>query len=98
MLINSSLEESVPLIRANIEKLWFKFSDIENVFQISHAHWDHNGGSAAVKAATGARYMVMDADVAVVNPAGRLTFSPATTRPHTTRRRRSIAFSRTVMK
>ena len=33
---------------------------------ISHAHWDHNAGSAAVKAATGARYMVMDADVAAV--------------------------------
>jgi hypothetical protein len=29
VLINSSLEENVPLIRASVEKLGFKFSDVK---------------------------------------------------------------------
>ena len=41
------------------------------ILHISHAHWDHNAGSAALKAATGAQYFVMDADVPVVESGGR---------------------------
>ena len=63
ILINSSLESSVPQIRASIEKLGFHFSDTK-ILLISHAHWDHCAGSALVKQLTGAKYMVMDADVA----------------------------------
>src|SRR5438270_13004589 len=62
ILINSDLEANVPLIRASVEKLGFKFADIKFLL-ISHAHWDHNAGSAAIKALTGAKYLVMDADV-----------------------------------
>ncbi len=40
ILINSSLESSVPLIRESIEKLGFKFGDVK-ILLISHAHWDH---------------------------------------------------------
>lgn len=70
VLINSSLESSVPFIRANVEKLGFKFTDIK-ILLISHAHWDHDAGSAAVKELTGAKYMVMEADVQVVETGGR---------------------------
>ncbi|MCC7007918.1 MAG: subclass B3 metallo-beta-lactamase [Acidobacteria bacterium] len=73
ILINSSLEASVPMIRASVERLGFAFGDIE-VLLISHAHWDHDAGSMAVKQATGAAYMVMDADVAVVESGGRADF------------------------
>lgn len=73
ILINSDLESSVPLIRASVERLGFKFSDIK-ILLISHAHWDHDGGSAAIKALTGAQYMVMDADVPVVESGGRADF------------------------
>ena len=62
ILINSNLESSVPAIRESVEKLGFKFSDTK-ILLISHAHWDHCAGSAGVKAATSAQYMVMDADV-----------------------------------
>src|SRR5947208_10607460 len=65
ILINSGLVSSVPLIRTSVEKLGFKFNDIK-ILLISHAHWDHDGGSAEIKTLTGARYMVMDADVPVV--------------------------------
>lgn len=73
ILINSSLEASVPLIRASVEKLGFKFSDTK-ILLISHAHWDHDAGSASVKKLTGARYMVVDADVSVVESGGKDDF------------------------
>jgi metallo-beta-lactamase class B len=78
VLINSSLEASVPLIRASVEKLGFKFADVK-VLLISHAHWDHNAGSAAIKTITGAKYMVMDADVAVVESGGKADFQYGST-------------------
>jgi metallo-beta-lactamase class B len=73
VLINPSLVTSPALIRASIEKLGFKYADIRIVL-ISHAHWDHNAGAAAVRAATGAKYMVMDADVSVVESGGKTDF------------------------
>jgi metallo-beta-lactamase class B len=69
ILINSSLEASVPLIRASVEKLGFKFGDTK-ILLISHAHWDHDAGGAEVKKLTGAQYMVMDSDVSVVESGG----------------------------
>src|ERR1700728_3778149 len=44
ILNNSSLEASVPLIRASVEKLGWKFSDTQ-ILLISHAHWGHDAGS-----------------------------------------------------
>jgi metallo-beta-lactamase class B len=73
ILINSDLEANIPMIRASVEQLGFKFSDIK-VLLISHAHWDHDAGSAMVKQMTGAKYMVMDADVPVVESGGKADF------------------------
>jgi metallo-beta-lactamase class B len=73
ILINSDLEASVPFIRASVERLGFEFGDIK-ILLISHAHWDHDAGSAAIKRLTGAKYMVMDADVSVVESGGKTDF------------------------
>jgi len=73
ILINSNLEESVPQIRHSIEQLGFRFRDVR-ILLISHAHFDHASGSAAVKRQTGARYMVMDGDVPVVESGGARDF------------------------
>jgi metallo-beta-lactamase class B len=73
ILVNSSLESSVPMIRASIEKLGFRFGDVK-ILLISHAHWDHCAGSAAVKELTGAKYMVMDADVPEIEAGGKGNF------------------------
>jgi metallo-beta-lactamase class B len=73
ILINSDLEANVPLIRASVEKLGFKFADVK-VLLISHAHWDHDAASATIKKLTGASYMVMDADVPVVESGGKADF------------------------
>ena len=78
ILINSNLEAGVPLIRNSVESLGFKFTDIK-ILLISHAHWDHNGGGALVKELTGARYMVMDADVEAVESGGKSDNNPPET-------------------
>ncbi len=62
ILINSDYEETVPVIRAAVEKLGFKFTDIK-VLLGSHAHPDHMTGDAMVKELTGARVMAMEQDV-----------------------------------
>jgi metallo-beta-lactamase class B len=73
ILINSDQVSNVPLIKASIEKLGFKFTDTK-ILLISHAHSDHDGGSAMIKKMTGAKYMVMDADVPVVESGGKADF------------------------
>jgi metallo-beta-lactamase class B len=73
ILINSSLESSVPLIKKSVEQLGFRFSDVK-ILLISHAHFDHCAGSAMVKKLTGAKYMVMAADVPVVESGGKADF------------------------
>lgn len=77
ILINSDTEANVPLIRASIESLGFKFTDVK-ILLISHAHWDHNAGSATIKKLTGAKYMVMDADVSTVESGGKDDFQYGT--------------------
>lgn len=73
ILINSSLETSVPLIRESIENLGFKFNDVK-ILLISHAHFDHCAGSFMIKELTGAKYMVMDADVPEIEAGGKGNF------------------------
>jgi metallo-beta-lactamase class B len=74
ILINSDLEANVPMIKASIEKLGFKFSDTK-ILLISHAHLDHAEGSKLIKELTKAKYMVMDADVAVIQSGGKADFN-----------------------
>ncbi len=73
ILINSNLTTSVPQIQKSVEALGFHFKDVK-ILLISHGHWDHAAGSAAVLKATGAKYMVMDADVPVVESGGKTDF------------------------
>src|SRR5579871_2820230 len=65
ILINSDFEEDVPTIRKSIEQLGFKYADTKIVL-ISHAHGDHDEGTGVIQKDTGAKLMVMDADVAEV--------------------------------
>jgi metallo-beta-lactamase class B len=73
ILINSSLETSVPLIKRSIETLGFHLSDVK-ILLISHAHYDHCAGSARIVKLTGAKYEVMDADVSVIQSGGKTDF------------------------
>jgi metallo-beta-lactamase class B len=73
ILINSSLESSPALIRKSVDQLGYRISDVR-ILLISHAHWDHDAGSAALLRMTHAKYMVMDADVPVVESGGAKDF------------------------
>jgi metallo-beta-lactamase class B len=73
ILINSNLKTSISLIRESVEKLGFHFNDIKTLL-ISHAHFDHDAGSAEILRLTGAKYMMMDADVSVVESGGKSDF------------------------
>ena len=74
ILINSNLTSSPAQIRKSVEALGFRFRDVK-ILLISHGHFDHCAGSALVKKLTGAKYMVMDADVPVVESGGRKDFA-----------------------
>lgn len=74
ILINSNLPGSPAQIRHSIEQLGFRWSDTK-VLLLSHAHFDHAGGSAAVLKQTGARLAVMEGDVDVMESGGRSDFA-----------------------
>jgi metallo-beta-lactamase class B len=62
ILLNTDFKEDVPLIRKSVEQLGFAYKDIK-VILISHAHGDHDEATNLVRSETGAKLMVMDADV-----------------------------------
>jgi len=61
VLVNSALAESTPLIKANIDKLGFKLTDIKYLLS-TEAHYDHAGGWAELKKDTGAQLVSSAAD------------------------------------
>jgi metallo-beta-lactamase class B len=61
VLIDAAMEESADQIIANIRTLGFKVEDIRALL-VNHAHWDHSGGLAALKAASGAALFASAAD------------------------------------
>jgi metallo-beta-lactamase class B len=60
--VNTDFERTVPQIKASVEKLGFKFTDIKIILG-SHAHGDHMEGDALAKELSGARVMAMQQDV-----------------------------------
>ncbi len=61
ILIDGGLPESAPLIAANIRTLGFRLHDVKYLL-INHAHFDHAGGLAALKRATGAKLLASAGD------------------------------------
>ena len=79
ILLDTAMQESAPLVRANIEALGFKLKDIK-IMLSSHAHFDHVAGHADMKAATGAKVYAMKADAEILESGGKKGFHPLT--PH----------------
>jgi metallo-beta-lactamase class B len=65
ILINSDYPFDLPMIRKGIGQLGLQYSDTK-VLLISHGHLDHDAAAGEIQRETGARLMVMDADVAQV--------------------------------
>jgi metallo-beta-lactamase class B len=79
ILINANLESSPPQIRRSIEALGFRWTDTKILLN-SQAHYDHVAGASAVLQETGAKQMVMDGDVDVIESGGATDFD--STLPH----------------
>lgn len=75
ILVNTNYEDTVPLLRASVEKLGFKLTDIKIILG-SHAHPDHQQADALLKELSGgATVMAMEQDVpalkAMKTPSGK---------------------------
>jgi metallo-beta-lactamase class B len=74
ILVNSSYESSVPVIKASVESLGFDFNDTKILIS-GHSHADHIEGDALVREMTGAQVVVGRLEVPAVTaltlPSGR---------------------------
>ena len=77
ILLDTAMQESAPIIRANIEALGFALKDIK-IMLSSHAHFDHVAGHADLKAATGAKVYATKADAEIMESGGKKGFHPLT--------------------
>lgn len=79
ILINANLATSPSQIRASVEKLGFRWTDIRILLN-SQAHFDHVGGAAEVIRETHAENMVMDGDASVMETVpGQISCHPRPT-------------------
>ncbi|OCK61529.1 subclass B3 metallo-beta-lactamase [Bradyrhizobium sp. LMTR 3] len=61
ILVDTVMPESTAQIKANIEKLGFKITDVKYLLN-THAHIDHTGGLAEMKQASGGQMVAGEAD------------------------------------
>ncbi len=74
ILIDGGFEETVPLIRDSVKKLGFRLQDVKILLN-NHAHYDHAGGLAALKALTGAKLVASEGDAPSLAAGGRGDFA-----------------------
>ena len=75
ILTDGGLPESVPFIEKNIQALGFKLSDVKILLN-SHAHFDHSGGLAKLKADTGAKFYASTGDKPFLE-SGHIPYGPS---------------------
>lgn len=69
ILINTALEDSVPLIRRNVEDLGFRLQDVK-ILLTMQAHWDHTAALAEIKELAGAEMWATAGDAPVLEDGG----------------------------
>ena len=73
ILIDTTYPETEPLVRNSIRALGFKLEDIKIILS-SHAHFDHVGGHAAMKRASGAQVIATAQDAVNLESGGAKAF------------------------
>ena len=71
ILINTGLGDSVPLLKASIEKLGFQMKDIK-ILLTMQAHYDHVAAMAEVQQDTGAKMYSTPGDKAALESGGKV--------------------------
>lgn len=74
ILLDGGFVETAPMIRDNIRRLGFRPQDVKYLIS-SHAHSDHAGGLAQLKAWTGAKFVASREDGALIARGGRGDFA-----------------------
>lgn len=70
ILLDSGFKETVPQIKANIDKLGFKLEDVKYLIN-SQAHYDHAAGLADLKSLTGAKLLASVEDAKLLARGGK---------------------------
>jgi metallo-beta-lactamase class B len=73
ILLDGGFAETAPMIEKNIAALGFKLTDVKILLN-GHAHPDHAGGLAKLKADSGAKFEAMAQEVQPLENAGQGTF------------------------
>src|SRR3954464_4829245 len=74
ILLDGGFPETAPIIERNIQKLGFKLTDVKALIS-THAHYDHAGGLAELKRATGAKFYASAADQPLLAAGGKGDFA-----------------------
>ena len=73
ILFDTQYEDTVPIIRDNIQKLGFRVQDVKIMIN-SHAHTDHMQGHARMKELTNAQVVMSERDAVVLADGGVTDF------------------------
>ena len=73
ILINTGVGDTARQIKASVEQLGFKLTDVK-VLTCTHGHFDHVAGMAELKRMTGARLLVSEGDRELLESGGKADF------------------------
>ena len=73
ILINTGLPETLPQIKAGVEKMGFKLTDTKYLLA-THGHFDHVAGLAELQKMTGAKVVMSQEDVELLESGGKKDF------------------------
>jgi metallo-beta-lactamase class B len=73
IIINTGVADSAPTIKAGVEKLGFKMTDVK-ILTATHGHFDHIAAMADLKKMTGASLVVMEQDKELFETGGQADF------------------------
>lgn len=72
-LINTGVGDTAQTIKASVEQLGFKMSDVK-ILTATHGHWDHVAGIAELKKMTGAALVVSEPEKELLESGGKADF------------------------
>jgi metallo-beta-lactamase class B len=73
ILINTGVGDTARQIKASVEQLGFKLSDVK-ILTATHGHFDHVAGMAELKRMTGARLLTSEPEKELLESGGRSDF------------------------
>jgi len=73
LLVNTGIGDTAEKIKASVEQLGFKMSDVK-ILTATHGHWDHAAGMADLKKMTGAALVVSEPEKVLFESGGKADF------------------------